>query len=182
MGPSDTGVWVSRLLFAQWSFKYSDYVAMHHKNKRLISRSRCCRTPLRSEWIWRSLPNHRPQNVRPTIMSKRDRKIPQRFTWILPSSGMLRSAGWFRTDVSGLRIGPIFKGQYVQILFSFLDILTLEDGTDTKSGNVDAKQTYAAYNIPEDGRIQLWVACRSGRTPFVTKTKNDFTLIKKPLD
>ena len=49
----------------------------------------------------------------------------------LSSSGILRSVGWFRTDVSGLRIGPIFKGQYVQILFSFLDILTLEDGTDT---------------------------------------------------
>ena len=27
---------------------------------------------------------------------------------ILSSSGMLRSVGWFRTDVSGLRIGPIF--------------------------------------------------------------------------
>jgi hypothetical protein len=27
---------------------------------------------------------------------------------------MLRSVAWIRTDVSGLRIGPIFKGQDVQ--------------------------------------------------------------------
>ena len=32
-----------------------------------------------------------------------------RFTWIPPSSGMLRSVGRFCTDVSGLRIGPILK-------------------------------------------------------------------------
>ena len=29
---------------------------------------------------------------------------------ILPSSGLLRSVGWLRTDVSGQPIGPIFKG------------------------------------------------------------------------
>ena len=33
---------------------------------------------------------------------------------ILSSSGMLLSLGWFRTDVSGLRIVPIFKGQDVK--------------------------------------------------------------------
>ena len=38
------------------------------------------------------------------------------------SSRMLGSLGWFRADVSGLRVCPIFKGQAVQ-----LDILTLED-------------------------------------------------------
>ena len=32
---------------------------------------------------------------------------------ILSSSGMLRSVGWFRTDVSGLPTGPIFMGQDV---------------------------------------------------------------------
>ena len=34
--------------------------------------------------------------------------------WILSSSEMLLSLGWFRTDVSELRIGPIFKGKDVQ--------------------------------------------------------------------
>jgi hypothetical protein len=33
---------------------------------------------------------------------------------ILSSSGMLRSVGWFHTDVTGLHIRPIFKGQDVQ--------------------------------------------------------------------
>jgi hypothetical protein len=42
---------------------------------------------------------------------------------------MLRRVDWFRTDVSGLRIGPIFKGHDVRE--DNLDILTLEDGTDT---------------------------------------------------
>jgi hypothetical protein len=37
-----------------------------------------------------------------------------RFTWILSSSGMLRSAGRFCTDFSGLRIGATFKGQDIQ--------------------------------------------------------------------
>jgi hypothetical protein len=31
--------------------------------------------------------------------------------WIILSSGLLRSVGWFRTDVWGLPISPIFKGQ-----------------------------------------------------------------------
>jgi hypothetical protein len=33
---------------------------------------------------------------------------------ILPSSGLLRGVRWFETDVSGLPVGPIFKGQAVQ--------------------------------------------------------------------
>ena len=41
------------------------------------------------------------------------------------SAGMLCSTGWFCTDVLGLHISPIFKGQDV-----FLDSLTLEDGTN----------------------------------------------------
>ena len=50
---------------------------------------------------------------------------------ILPSSGMLRSVYLFSTDVSGLRIGAIFKGQTVEEEGFVLDSLTLEDGTDT---------------------------------------------------
>jgi hypothetical protein len=46
--------------------------------------------------------------------TKRDRRRTLRFTSVLPSSGMLRSLCWFRTDVSGLRIRSIFKVQDVQ--------------------------------------------------------------------
>ena len=69
----------------------------------------------------------------------------------MSSSGMLRSVGWFRTDVSGLRIGLIFRVNMRLLghrLVShrrfgtpyrshlqgsrclFLDILTFEDGTN----------------------------------------------------
>ena len=34
--------------------------------------------------------------------------------WILPSSQLLRDVSWFKADVSGLPIGPIFKGHAVQ--------------------------------------------------------------------
>jgi hypothetical protein len=34
-----------------------------------------------------------------------------RISLILPSSGLLRGVSWFKTDVSGLPISPIFKGQ-----------------------------------------------------------------------
>ena len=39
----------------------------------------------------------------------RDRRLPLRFTRILPSSGLLRSVGWLRIDVSGQPMGPIFN-------------------------------------------------------------------------
>ena len=39
------------------------------------------------------------------------------------SSELLQSLRWFHTDVSGVPIGPVFKGQA-------LDSFTLEDGTD----------------------------------------------------
>ena len=58
-------------------------------------------------------------------------------SWILPSSGLLRSVGWLRTDVSGQPIGPIFKGQ----VFGHL---TLEGGTDRLSWNVGSYPTYGA--------------------------------------
>jgi hypothetical protein len=61
----------------------------------------------------------------------RDRRFPLRFTWTLSSSGMLHSVDLFRTDVSGLRISPIFKGQDVQEEAFFLNSLTPEDGTET---------------------------------------------------
>ena len=44
-------------------------------------------------------------------ITRRDRRLPLRFTWILPSSGLLGSGGWLSTDVSRQPIVPIFKGQ-----------------------------------------------------------------------
>jgi hypothetical protein len=44
---------------------------------------------------------------------------------ILPCSGFLHSVMWFETDVSGLRIGPIFKGQDV-LDVQYLDPWRLE--------------------------------------------------------
>ena len=56
-------------------------------------------------------------------------RLPLRFTWILSSSGMLRSVGWFRTDVSWFRFGHIFKEQDVQeeelCVYAWLQILCI---------------------------------------------------------
>ena len=40
----------------------------------------------------------------------RDPRRPPRFDSILPSSELLCGLRWFETDVSGLPVGPIFKG------------------------------------------------------------------------
>ena len=53
----------------------------------------------------------------------RDRRLPLRFTRILLYSGLLRSVGWFCTDVSGLRIRPIFNDQDVLLLGHEVTIL-----------------------------------------------------------
>jgi hypothetical protein len=37
-----------------------------------------------------------------------------KINWILPSSVLLLGVRWFKNDVSGLTIGPIFKDQAVQ--------------------------------------------------------------------
>jgi hypothetical protein len=58
--------------------------------------------------------------------------------WILASSRLLRSVGWFRTDVSGLPIGPIFK-----------DCLAVEDGTEGSPETSVINQP-TPRNNPED--------------------------------
>jgi hypothetical protein len=56
------------------------------------------------------------------------------------SSGILCSVEWeYFTDVSGQRIGPIFKGQDVH------DYLTFEDGTDTLYRNVGKGLPFDAW-------------------------------------
>jgi hypothetical protein len=66
------------------------------------------------------------------------------FLWNLRSSGVLRSVEWQSfTDVSGKRIGPLFKGQEI-----FLEFLTLEDGTETS-----VKEYHSTLlNNPEERR------------------------------
>jgi hypothetical protein len=41
----------------------------------------------------------------------RDLRLPPRLKRILPSCRLLHGVRWFKTDVSGLHIGPIFKSQ-----------------------------------------------------------------------
>jgi hypothetical protein len=46
----------------------------------------------------------------------RNRRLPPQFNSVLLSSGLLRGVRWFETDFSGLPIGSIFKGKYIQLL------------------------------------------------------------------
>ena len=45
------------------------------------------------------------------MQDNRDKDKTDRWTKILPAFGLLHGVRWFKTDVSGLPIGPIFKGQ-----------------------------------------------------------------------
>ena len=55
----------------------------------------------------------------------RDFRLPPRCKWDLRSFGILRNAKWwFRTDASEHPIGPIFRGQALQLY-----CLTPKDGT-----------------------------------------------------
>jgi hypothetical protein len=60
---------------------------------------------------------------------------------ILPSSGLLGGVVWFDYDVSGLPIGPLFKGQTLQVV---VNSLTLQSRTDKYSRNVGTKSPYTA--------------------------------------
>jgi hypothetical protein len=66
------------------------------------------------------LENIRKQNIKAQSCTMRYRRFTLWFTWIMLSYGILRSVPWLRVDVSGLRIGPIFKGRNV-LLFRHLD-------------------------------------------------------------
>jgi hypothetical protein len=77
----------------------------------------------------------------------------------LSSSGMLWSVGWFRTDVSGLRIGPIAQGQGGQ---EESISLPLKMGP-IRSPETSVRNQPTLPNIPEDDRIQanhnFWQWC-----------------------
>jgi hypothetical protein len=61
---------------------------------------------------------------------------------IAPSSGMLRSVGWLRADVSGLPVSTIFKGKVSTCPLKMEPI-----GSPETSG--------LNLNTPEDGRSQV---------------------------
>ena len=67
---------------------------------------------------------------------------------ILQSSRLSRGVMWFKTDVSGLPIGPIIKNETVKEEGQFhplrLDSLTFQDLTVKWSRNVRYKPPYAA--------------------------------------
>jgi hypothetical protein len=50
----------------------------------------------------------------------RDRRLPSRLNWILPSSGLLRGVKLLEPDVSELPVDLIFEGQAAQEEFSLL--------------------------------------------------------------
>ena len=64
---------------------------------------------------------------------------------------MLCGIGWFRTDVSGLRIGPIFKGRDV-LLIGHPDPWKMEP---IYSPETSMRNQPTPRNIPEDDRIQV---------------------------
>jgi hypothetical protein len=55
-----------------------------------------------------------PQSMKYAAATSRDRTLPPLLNGILPSSVLLRGVSWFKTDVSGRPVCPIFKGQIVQ--------------------------------------------------------------------
>ena len=54
--------------------------------------------------------NNRHHNLK-FRTTMRNRRLPQRLNWILSSPGLLHGVRWFETDVSGLHISPIYKGE-----------------------------------------------------------------------
>ena len=59
---------------------------------------------------------------------------------------MLRSVGWFHTDVSGLRIGPTIKGQDVQEPFKIKPI---------RSPETSVRNQPTLRHIPDNDSIQV---------------------------
>ena len=100
----------------------------------LADRFKVCSEKYRTRIIALTLGHTKILNWRTRYYNNRPTGQQTYHAYELSSSAVLRSVGSFRTDVSGRRIGPIFKGQDVQE-----NILTLKDGTDTYSRNVGAK-------------------------------------------
>ena len=71
---------------------------------------------------------------------------------------MLRSVGWFRTDVSGLRIGPTFKRQDVQEEGPWYESTGLYRGEERRGvgGNRHSESANLANKVTMYGQHLLW--------------------------
>jgi hypothetical protein len=67
----------------------------------------------------------------------------------ISSSALLRGVRWFKTDVSGLPIYPIFKGQAIQEEASLLKMRLIGSPETSVLNHLTGR------NNPEDGRIQF---------------------------
>jgi hypothetical protein len=74
-------------------------------------------------------------------------------SWILPSSRLLCGVRWLETDVSGRPVGPTFKGEAVQDVYSWTSWPLKMGPIDTPESSVWNHLT--ARSNPEDGRIQF---------------------------
>ena len=84
----------------------------------------------------------------------RDRRLPPRLNRILPSAGLLRGVRWFKTDVSGLPIRPIFKGQDQDVHVSSWTSWPLKTWR-IRSPETSVLNHLTPRNNPEDGRIHV---------------------------
>jgi hypothetical protein len=84
------------------------------------------------------------------------KNIPIKFVSfrILPSPGLLRGVKWFKTDVSGLPIGHIFKVQTVNHKPSSCTAWPLKK-RPISSPETSVSNHPTACNNPEHGRIQF---------------------------
>ena len=88
-----------------------------------------------------------------------DRRLPPRFNWFLQFSGYLCAVRWFETDVSGLFVGPIFKGEAVS------EEASSWTACPFKMGPIGSPETSASNHLTarsnlEDGRINAFLNCK----------------------
>ena len=96
----------------------------------------------------------------------RHRRFPLLLNWILPSSGLLRGVSWFKSDVPGLPIGPIFTCQAV-----WTDWLL-------KMGPIGSPETSVAssrVNLPKT-ITRLWVGLNQTFRDYLSVTSSKATL------
>jgi hypothetical protein len=103
----------------------------------------------RTRQIWNYSSRHVLFEKLQNTHSLRDCRLSSRFNWILLFSWLLRGIRWFKTYVSGLPIGLIFKVQATTVWF-------------LKMGPICSPETSLLHHLtprnnPEDGRIHaLW--------------------------
>jgi hypothetical protein len=91
-----------------------------------------------------------------------------RLNWILPSLGLLRGVRWFKTDVSGLSIGPILKGKLSKKLdpLRCTRLVLPKRRFQTTLRRVIAKNT-EEFGLSFFGANYRLTPCSHGGSPFV---------------